>query len=194
MSNALAGLRLARTVASGRMTTLAAATRGRSMTDDEARDFDAAASEVTALDAQIAATEAAGGGQGGGATTIGRTEAAEIVKLCVDGGVPTMASTLLAEGVSVEGAKARIAAVGEAEALVAGARRVDARIPEDFAATMLAQGKSVDQIRASLFEKMVAADQKTPVVTHKPPAGGGTEATKPVDLVADMKRRHGVKA
>ena len=192
MSNTLPGLRRARTAASSRMTKLATAARGRSMTDDEQHDFDAAASDVASLDEKIAAAEAE-------TTevkdkTVGRAEAAEIVKLCVDGGVPMMASTLLAEGVSVEVAKTRIAAVGEAKAMVTGARRVNGSIPEDFAATMLAEGKSVDQIRAALFEKMVAADEKSTLVTHAPPAGGGTTAAKPVDLVADMKRRYGVKA
>ena len=72
--------------------------------------------------------------------------------------------------------------------------RAEHRVPEDFAATMLAEGKSVDQIRAVLFEKMTAADETAPGITHKPPAGGATAGAKPVDLVADMKRRHGVTA
>lgn len=198
----LASLRLDRMTADKRMNDIATAARGRSMTDDEQHDFDMATREVAALDKEIAAAEAAGptipataAGPAGSGQTVDRTEAAEIVKLCVDGVVPMMASTLLAEGVSVEVAKTRIAAVGEAASLVTGFRRIDARIPEDFAATMLAEGKSVDQIRAALFEKLVAEEQETIVISQAPARGDAARSTqKPVDLVADMKRRHGISA
>ncbi|MEG9458968.1 MAG: hypothetical protein MIN82_21985, partial [Methylobacterium ajmalii] len=58
MPRDLAGLRHDRAKASSRMTELAAAARGRSMTDDEQREFDTAAGKVTDLDRDIAAAEA----------------------------------------------------------------------------------------------------------------------------------------
>jgi hypothetical protein len=79
--------------------------------------------------------------------------------------------------------------------LVAGFRRIDASIPEDFATTMLAEGKSVEQIRSALFGRLVAADDSTAIISSAPARGDAGRATpKPVDLVADMKRRHGITA
>jgi hypothetical protein len=152
------------------MTKLATAARGRSMTDDEQHDFDAAASEVASLDEQITAAEAAG--PGGKEKTVNRAEAAEIVKLCVDGGVPMMASGMLAEGISVEDAKARIASAGKAKEIVALARKKDASIPADLAATMLAEGKTVEEIRTAVFDKLVASEEKTSISSHVPTASG----------------------
>lgn len=172
----LAGLRRDRATASARMSEIAAAARGRSMTDDEFRDFETAASEVTRLDGEISAAE----GQQQTtqtSTAIGRAEAAEIARLCATGGVPNMAATLLAEGVGVEDAKKRIAAAGEAKNLVALARRKDSSIPEDFAASMLAEGKGVEDIRTALFDKLVAAEEQTSVSSHVPAAQGNAGAS-----------------
>jgi len=193
MPGDLAGLRRDRTKASNRMTELATAARGRSMTDDEQRDFDAAATQVRDLDAQISPLEAEG--PRSDTSAIGRAQAAEIARLCADGGVPSMTASLLAEGASVDDAKKRIASAGEAQNLVALARQKNASIPEDLATTMLAEGKSVENVRAALFDKLVATEESTVLFTQKSAGGtAGSGASKPVDLVADMKRRHGVKA
>jgi ATP-dependent Clp protease protease subunit len=127
------------------------------------------------------------------ATSVSRSDASAIAKACVDGGVPAMASSLLAEGVSLAEAKTRIGAAGEVKNLVALARRKDSSIPEDLAETMLAEGKTVEQARAALFDKLVAAEEQTSISSHVPADGKKTSDGKPVDLVADMKRRHGVK-
>lgn len=175
------------------MNELATAARGRSMTDDEQRDFDASSREVTDLDARITAAEAeADRGQG---TTVSRADASEIAKLCVEGGVPSMAASLLAEGVTVAQAKERIGAAEQINDLVALARRRDSSISAELGAELIAGGKTVEQARAALFEKLVANDEKTSISSHKPAGGdAGRGAAQPVDLVADMKRRHGVQA
>ena len=55
----LTDLRRDRTAASNRMTELVGVqARGRSLTDDEQRDFDAASREFSALDGRIASAEA----------------------------------------------------------------------------------------------------------------------------------------
>ncbi|ACK81221.1 hypothetical protein Mchl_0283 [Methylorubrum extorquens CM4] len=175
MPGDLAGLRRDRAKASTRMSEIAAAARGRSMTDDEFRDFEAAAGEVTRLDGDISAAE--GKQTVEASTTVTRADAAEIARLCASGSVPNMAATLLAEGVGVEDAKKRVAAAGEAKNLVALARRKDASIPEDFAATMLADGKGVEDIRTALFDKLVAAEETTSIASHPPAAVGNAGAT-----------------
>jgi hypothetical protein len=178
MAADLAALRRDRAKASARMSEIAAAARGRSMTDDEFRDFEASAGEVTRIDGEISAAE--GKNTVDASTTITRAQAGEIAKLCADGGVPGMTATLLTEGVSVEDAKKRIAAAGEATNLVALARRKDASIPEDLGAKMLAEGKTVEDIRTALFDKLVAAENDTSISSHIPAAQGnaGASATR----------------
>lgn len=174
MAADLAALRRDRAKASARMSELVTAARGRSMTDDESRDFEAASAEVTRLDGEISAAE--GKNTVDASTTISRADAGEIARLCADGGVPGMTATLLTEGVSVEDAKKRIAAAGEAKNLVALARAKDPSIPEDLAASMLAEGKTVEQIRTALFDKLVAAEEKTSISSHVPAPQGNAGA------------------
>lgn len=152
------------------MTELATAARGRSMTDDEQRDFDAASRDLTDLEAKITAAEAATGPTD--TKAVSRADAAEIATLCVSGGVPAMAATLLAEGVSVEQAKERIGAAGKINDLVALARRKDASLPADLGAKMIAEGKTVEQARAELFDKLVASEEKSSISSHPPAAAG----------------------
>ncbi|MEH3117104.1 MAG: hypothetical protein PGN25_05705 [Methylorubrum populi] len=85
-------------------------------------------------------------------------EAAAIAALCTDCGVPHMAASLLAEGVSLDVAKTRISIVGTAMEIMAIARRKDPSIPAGLATDMLAQGKNIEQIRTALFEYIVAAE------------------------------------
>ncbi|MCC0808583.1 Clp protease ClpP [Methylobacterium sp. W2] len=122
--------------------------------------------------------------------TVARSDASEIAKFCVDGGVPAMAATLLAEGVTVAQAKERIGAAGEVKNLVALARRKDPTIPEDLAATMLADGKTVEQARAALFDKLVAGEERTAVSSHVPADGAADPASR---IVANYRAATGTK-
>ncbi|TXN25173.1 Clp protease ClpP, partial [Methylobacterium sp. WL19] len=120
--------------------------------------------------------------------TVTRSDASEIAKLCVEGGVPAMASTLLAEGVTVAQAKERIGAAGEVKNLVALARRKDPTIPADLDVTMLADGKTVEQARAALFDKLVAGEERTSISSHVPaaiPAGPTASANS---MERELKR------
>ncbi len=188
MPSDLAGLRRDRAKASDRMSELEAAARGRSMTETEKKDFEAAEASVRDLDTKIAAAESEA--ERVAASSIGRADASEIAKLCVEGGVPGMAASLLAEGVSVEDAKKRVAAAGQAKDLVALARRKDASIPEDLAATMLADGKTVEQIRTALFDKLVAGEEKTSISSHIPadPGGKAGVAASSASMEREIKR------
>jgi len=142
-----------------------------------------------------AALAAAVNGSTTDVSTVSRADASEIARLCTEGGVPAMAASLLAEGVSVAEAKTRVGAAGEIRNLVALARRKDPTLPDTLDATMLAEGKTVEQARAALFDKLVAAEEQTSIASHVPAAGDAARgAPKPVDLVADMKRRHGITA
>ena len=187
MAADLAALRRDRAKASAVMSEIAAAARGRSMTDDEFSKFETAAGEVTRLDGEITAAE--GQKKVETATTISRADAAEISRLCATGGVPAMAATLLAEGVGVDDAKKRVAAAGEAKNLVALARAKDPSIPEDLAATMLAEGKGVEDVRAALFDKLVAGEEKTSIASHVPAGTGNAgAAASSASMEREIKR------
>ena len=119
-------------------------------------------------------------------TGLSRADAAAIAKACVDGGVPAMAATLLAEGVTLDQANARIGAATQIKDMVALARRADASIPADQADTFLAEGKTVEQARTALFDRLVAKQEKTEVRSHVPtPTGdhGGVQTA-----TANMRR------
>jgi len=192
MAADLAALRRDRAKASAVMSELVAAARGRSMTDDESSKFETAAADVARLDGEITAAE--GKTTVETATTLTRVDAAEIARLCVTGGVPTMAATLLAEGVSVEDAKKRVAAAGEAANLVALARTKDPSIPVDLATTMLAEGKGVEDIRVALFDKLVAGEAKTEITSHIPPdASGSAGAAAATASMEREAKRAGLK-
>ena len=127
------------------------------------------------------------------ATTVSRADAAEIITLCVAGGVPAMASTLVAEGATVAQAKERIGAAGEVKNLVALARRKDPTLPADLDATMLAEGKTVEQARAALFDKLVAKEAETSVASHVPAAVGNAGAAASATSMERELKRAGIK-
>lgn len=186
MSTDIAGLRRERAKASDKASELVAKAKGRSMTADEKREFDEAEASVHALDGQISAAETQERSRA--ATSISRSDASEIAKLCADGGVPTMASTLLAEGVSVAEAKTRIGAAGQIKDLVALARKTSDAIPEGMAEEMIASGRTVDQTRAALFDKLVAKQEQTSVRSHVAPGAGETSAS-PTATTGNMARQ-----
>lgn len=122
--------------------------------------------------------------------SMSRADASEIVTLCVAGGVPAMAANLIAEGATVAQAKDRIGAAGEVKNLVALARRKDPTLPADLDVTMLAEGKTVEQARAALFDKLVAAEDRTAVSSHVPPDA----AANPTDrILANYRAATGAK-
>lgn len=134
------------------------------MTDDEQHSFDAIArrspswtrkspprSRVQPEPGRSRTRRTAG-------SSIGLTS--EIAKLCNAGGVSELTSTLLAERVSVKGAMVRIAAIAGTKSMVSLARGIDASLPEDFAGTMLAEGRPSNQIRSAQFDRTVSAEEK----------------------------------
>ena len=100
------------------------------------------------------------------ATSISRSDASEIAKLCIEGGVLTMTASLLAEGVTVAEAKNRIGAASQIKELVALAGRANSDVKPDLADTFLAEGKTVEQARAALFDKLVAKQEASEVRSH----------------------------
>lgn len=123
------------------------------------------------------------------ATAIPRADAAEIARLCNEGGVPTMTASLLAEGATLDQARARINSAGQITSMVALARRQNAAIPADAAATMIAEGKTVDQARAALFDKLVADQERTEVRSHVQAGSGELSATaSTTSMQRELKR------
>lgn len=149
-------------------------------------DQTAAGNEQQKIDAAVTAATA---------TSLPRAHAAEIATLCNEGGVPAMAASLLAEGATVEQAKAKINSAGQIKDIVALARRTNPAIPETLAATMLAEGKTVDQARAALFDQLVSKDEAAPLAAHhRAGAGGANQAGGPDAVAAKAKSKENMKA
>ncbi len=150
-------------------------------------DGSAAATAATAATAPVPAAQPA----------TSRAQVAEIARLCNEGGVPAMTASLLAEGATVEQAKARIASAGQITEMVALARRQNPAVPENLAATMLAEGKNVEQARAALFDQLVGQSEAAPVASYHRAGAGGADragvtdarARSKANMVAQLKRQ-----
>ena len=115
-----------------------------------------------------------------------RSETSAIAQACMDGGVPGMTASLLAEGVTLAVAQSRIGQAGSIKDMVALARQGTPGIPADFADTMIAAGKTVDGVRAELFNQMVAkgagSDDAGVRSFHRAGAGGADHGGEPPTL------------
>ena len=103
---------------------------------------------------------------------INRSEAAQIAEHCHTCGMPHLAAGFLGEGLSLEEVKARVSAAATVKQMSMIAQQKEPSIPADLGANMLAQGCGVSQIRAELFERIVAAEESTSIASHVPAAGG----------------------
>jgi len=122
-------------------------------------------------------------------TTVSRADAAEIMTLCVAGGVPEMGAKLVTEGVTVAQAKDRIQTVANVAERVALARRQSPAIAADFGAKMLAEGKSVDEITSALLSAICATEDKTSISSHPPAAQGNAGPTaSATSMERELKR------
>ena len=131
--------------------------------------------------------------------TFSRADAAEIAEICANGGAPSMTATLIREGVSAEQARQRVNAAGQIKNVVALARKNAPHLAADLADKAIAAGKSVDTVKAELFDAMAAASEALPVDAHHRAGTGGANhsATNPADarakskasMQAELKRR-----
>lgn len=122
--------------------------------------------------------------------TFSRADAAEIIDICNAGGAPTMASTLVREGVSAEQARQRVNAAGQIKDVVALARKNAPHLAADLADKAIASGKSVATVKAELFDAMAAASEALPVdAHHRAGTGGADHSASAGDSRALMKSR-----
>ena len=125
------------------------------------------------------------------ATKTEQARCSAISALCATEGVPNLAAALITEGATVEQAKARLANAKDIRAAVAMAQKSCPAIEASVADTYIAAGTSVDGVRSDLFKRIVAAQSVTETRSQN---GDHFKPDKPrVDLVADMKRRSGIK-
>lgn len=119
----------------------------------------------------------------------------EIADICAKAGVATMTTQLLREGVTAEQARARTGQAKDIRMAVELARQKDRSIEATAADAFIAEGKSLDQVRATLFERFVATEDETLINPVTPLADIDASAvSKPIDLAAQMRKRHGIKS
>lgn len=109
---------------------------------------------------------------------ITRSEAAQIAEHCHACGVPHLAAGFLGEGLLLDEVKARVSAVAAVRQMSTIARRKEPSIPADLGSNMLAEGHSVPEIRAELFERIVAAEEQTSIASHVPSGSAGPAASQ----------------
>ncbi|RXF67694.1 head maturation protease, ClpP-related [Hansschlegelia zhihuaiae] len=112
--------------------------------------------------------------------------AAEIATICADAGVPAMTAQLIREGVTADQARARACQAKDIRMAVDLARKKDTKIEANAADQYIAQGKSLDQVRAALFERFVAQEEQT-AINPTSPLPSGQEGPK--SATASMQRQ-----
>jgi ATP-dependent protease ClpP protease subunit len=110
------------------------------------------------------------------ATKATAATAADIVDLCNTAGVPTMASSLIREGVSMDLAKARTSNAKDIRAAVDLARKSCPTIEANAADAFIAAGMSMDGVRAKLFEQITGAQSAEITSAHQSTTGEADEA------------------
>ncbi len=125
------------------------------------------------------------------ATKTTTATAAEIVDICVAAGVPTMASALIREGVTVDQAKARTDTAKDIRAAVDLARKSCPKIEANAADAFIAAGMTMDQVRAKLFEQITAAQSPEITATHQSTTGHDEAATEAAAIVASFRAANG---
>jgi len=94
--------------------------------------------------------------------------AADIVEMCDAAGMAHMAAAMIRAGLSRKAAKARIEQAAEINALVAAARRVNPSIGSSLAAEFQKNGASLGEVRAALFDRLVASQSPDIRNSHQP--------------------------
>ena len=121
------------------------------------------------------------------------TLAIEIADICAKAGVPMMTTQLLREGLTADQARARTAQARDIRMAVDLAREKDPSIEANAADAYLAEGKSLDQVRAALFERFVAKEEKTPINPTTPLATPEASASSAKASMERQLKRAGVK-
>ncbi len=98
-------------------------------------------------------------------------QAAEIAKICAEGGIAGRASELIARRATVEEVREIVSFAGAAKGLVDRARKIGASLTPAAEAEMTSGALTVDQVRARLFDLMVSADGRLQIDPSLSPAG-----------------------
>lgn len=98
-------------------------------------------------------------------------QAAEIARICAEGGIAGRASELIARRATVEEVREIVSFAGAAKGLVDRARKIGASLTPAAEAEMTSGALTVDQVRARLFDLMVSADGRLQIDPSLSPAG-----------------------
>lgn len=121
------------------------------------------------------------------ATKTTAAAAADIVDLCAAAGVPTMASALIREGVSLDDAKARTSNAKDIRAAVDLARKTCPAIEANAADAFIAAGMTMDGVRAKLFEQITAAQSPEITAAHQSTTSQDEAAVVAAQVVASYR-------
>ncbi|OYQ31449.1 hypothetical protein CHU95_20065 [Niveispirillum lacus] len=98
-------------------------------------------------------------------------QAAEIARICAEGGIANRASELIARRATVEEVRDIVQFAGAAKGLVDRARKIGASLTAQVEAELTGGTLTVDQVRSRLFDLMVAGDARLQIDPSLSPAG-----------------------
>lgn len=112
------------------------------------------------------------------ATTEATERAAQIVEACVKAEAPAMAASMIRSGSSLADVTARIEGAKEIRADVAKARKACPTLDANLADQYIAAGKTIEAVRADLFERMSAVQAAKPTRSQHQASTGADDNEK----------------
>ncbi|MGU3449682.1 hypothetical protein [Methylobacterium sp. 391_Methyba4] len=101
-----------------------------------------------------------------------RAEAAQIAAHCVANGSPELAAEFIAQGTPLAEVKERVSLIAKVTEMSMLACSVDRSLPVGLGRQLLAEGRSLQEIRSEFFARMVAKQDETAISSHVPMNGG----------------------
>lgn len=109
-------------------------------------------------------------------TEADRSEAAEIAAHCVACGSPELIADFLTQGTSLAKVKEQVSLIGKVTEMSMLACSVDRSLPVGLGRQLLAEGRSLQEIRSEFFTRMVAKQEETSISSHVPLSQGNAGA------------------
>lgn len=119
-----------------------------------------------------------------------RSEAAQIAAHCVASGSPELAAEFIAQGTPLAEVKERVSLIAKVTEMSMLACAVDRSFPVGLGRQLLAEGRSLQEIRSEFFARMVTKQEETSISSHVPAASGNAgAAASQASMIRTLKAR-----
>lgn len=121
-----------------------------------------------------------------------RSEAAQIAAHCVACGSPELAAEFIGQGTPLSEVKVRVSLIGKVTDMSVLACSVDRSLPVGLGRQLLAEGRSLQEIRSEFFARMVAKQEETSICSHVPADQGNAGAAASRASMARTLKARGI--